>query len=199
MREKESLTNPSSTYRENPHWVSLLSETAKKHKAGAPKQLRFAVFVCSSSRFREWQRKGRVDDPSGDLILELLEGAGHTVVLRGVVPDDGAVIRQSVLNALGMDDVDAVITCGGTGVSARDVTVEAVRPLLEKELPGFGELFRRLSYDEIGSAAVVSRALAGVVKGKAVFVLPGGPQAVRLCVERLILPEAPHIVKHARE
>ena len=179
--------------------MSLLSETAERHKAEAPKRLGFAVFVCSSSRFREWQRKGKIDDPSGDMIAELLEKAGHRVALRGVVPDDGAVIRQSVLKALGMDEVDAVVTCGGTGVGARDVTIEAVKPLLEKELPGFGELFRGLSYDEIGSAAVMSRALAGVVKGKAVFVLPGSPQAVRLCVERLILPEAPHIVKHTRE
>ena len=176
-----------------------MSETAERHKAEAPKRLGFVVFVCSTSRFREWQRKGRVDDPSGDMISKLLEEAGHVVVLRGVLPDDGAVIRQSLLKALGMDGVDAVITCGGTGIGARDVTVEAVRPLLEKELPGFGELFRRLSYDEIGSAALMSRALAGVVKGKAVFVLPGSPQAVRLCVERLILPEAPHIVKHTRE
>lgn len=176
-----------------------MSETAERHKREAPKKLGFAIFVCSSSRFREWQRKGRADDPSGDLILKLLEGAGHRVVLRSVLPDDGAVIRQGILKALGTEDVDAVITCGGTGVASKDVTVEALKPLLEKELPGFGELFRRLSYDEIGSAALMSRALAGVTKGKAVFVLPGSPQAVRLCVERLILPEAPHIVKHTRE
>ena len=179
--------------------MSLLSETAEKHKAEAPKKLDFAVFVCSSSRFREWKKKETVDDPSGDLIVELLEGAGHAVTLRGVLPDDGVVIRQGVLKALETDDVDAIITCGGTGVAARDVTVEAIRPLLEKELPGFGELFRRLSYDEIGSATLMSRTLAGVFKGKAVFVLPGSPQAVKLCVERLILPEAPHIVKHTRE
>ena len=179
--------------------MSSLSETAKKHKAEAPERLGFAVFVCSSSRFREWQRKGRVDDPSGDLIVKLLEEAGQRVVLRGVLPDDGAIIHESVLKALEMNDVDAIVTCGGTGVGARDVTVEAVKPLLEKELPGFGELFRRLSYDEVGSAALMSRALAGVAKGKVVFALPGSPQAVRMCVERLILPEAPHIVKHARE
>ncbi len=179
--------------------MSLLSETAEKHKAMAPKQLGFAVFVCSSSRFREWQKKGKIEDPSGDLIVELLEEAGHTVTLRSVLPDDGAVIRQGVLKALGTEDVDAIITCGGTGVAAKDETVEAIKPLLEKELPGFGELFRRLSYDDIGSAALMSRTLAGVFKGKAVFVLPGSPQAVRLCVERLILPEAPHIVKHTRE
>jgi molybdenum cofactor biosynthesis protein B len=179
--------------------VNLLSKTAKKHKAEAPKKLDFAVFVCSSSRFRDWQKKGTIEDPSGDLIVELLEGAGHAVTLRGVLPDDGAVIRQGVLKALETKNVEAIITCGGTGVAARDLTVEAIKPLLEKELPGFGELFRRLSYDEIGSAAVMSRTLAGIAKGKALFVLPGSPEAVRLCVERLILPEAPHIVKHTRE
>ncbi|UCE44233.1 MAG: molybdenum cofactor biosynthesis protein MoaB [Candidatus Bathyarchaeota archaeon] len=176
-----------------------MSETTKEHKAEAPKKLSFAVFVCSSSRFKGWQKKGKIDDPSGDLIVELLEGAGHEVALRGVLPDDGAVIHQGVLKALGTKEVDAMITCGGTGVGARDVTIEAVKPLLEKEIPGFGELFRRLSYDELGSAALMSRALAGVAKGKAVFILPGSPQAVRLCVERLILPEASHIVKHTRE
>ena len=176
-----------------------MSETAKRHKAEAPKKLGFAVFICSSSRFREWQKNGKTDDPSGDLIVELLEKAGHTVALRGVLPDDGAVIHQGILKALGMKEVDAIITCGGTGVGTRDMTIEAVKPLLEKELPGFGELFRRLSYDEIGSAALMSRGLAGVTKGKALFVLPGSPQAVKLCVERLILPEAPHIVKHTRE
>ena len=137
-----------------------MSKTAEKHKAEAPQKLDFAVFVCSSSRFRDWQKKGTIDDPSGDLIVELLEAAGHAVTLRSVLPDDGAVIRRGILKALETKNVEAIITCGGTGVAARDVTVEAIKPLLEKELPGFGELFRRLSYDEIGAAAVMSRTLA---------------------------------------
>ncbi len=142
----------------------------------------------------------QVDDPSGDLIVELLEKTGHKVVSRTVVPDDRVLIGRTVGNALGMKAVDAVITCGGTGVSLSDVTIETVRPLLRKTLPGFGELFQRLSYDEIGSPALLSRALAGVAdKGKAVFCVPGSPQAVRLCLERLILPEVGHILKHARE
>jgi len=142
----------------------------------------------------------QVDDSSGDLIVDLLEKAGHRVVFRTVVPDDRVLIGQSVGNALGMNDVDAVITCGGTGVSLSDVTIETIRPLLRKTLPGFGELFRRLSYDEIGSAALLSRALAGVAdKGKVIFCVPGSPQAVRLCLERLILPEVGHILKHAHE
>jgi molybdenum cofactor biosynthesis protein B len=177
-----------------------LSSTAREHKAKAPKQIGFAVIVCSSSRFESAKPMKQVDDPSGDLIAELLEKAGHRVVSRIVVPDDRVLIGQSVENALGMNTVDAVITCGGTGVSLSDVTIEVVRPLLRKTLPGFGELFRQLSYDEIGSAALLSRALAGIAdKGKAVFCIPGSPQAVRLCLEKLILPEGGHILKHARE
>jgi molybdenum cofactor biosynthesis protein B len=103
-----------------------------------------------------------------------------------------------VRKALQSQKVDAVITCGGTGISPSDVTIETVELLLDKQLSGFGEIFRWLSYDEIGSAAVMTRAMAGVAKGKVVFCLPGSPQAVRLCVERLILPEVGHIILHAR-
>jgi molybdenum cofactor biosynthesis protein B len=95
--------------------------------------------------------------------------------------------------------VDAAIFCGGTGITSTDITIETVTPFLEKILHGFGEIFRRLSYDEIGSSAVLSRALAGVAKGKAVFCIPGSPNAVRLSLEKLILPETGHIVRHARE
>jgi len=95
--------------------------------------------------------------------------------------------------------VDAIITCGGTGVGPKDLTIEAVRPLLDKEIRGFGEIFRHLSYEEIGSAAVLTNALAGVAGGKAIFCIPGSPQAASLAVEKLILPEAAHILKHTRE
>jgi len=177
-----------------------VSEVSRRHKAEAPSRLKFAIIIVSTSRFEALKLTKHVDDPSGDLIVELLEKTGHKVVLRTVVPDDRVLIGQSVGNALGMKDVDAIITCGGTGVSLTDITIETVRPLLRKTLPGFGELFRRLSYDEIGSAALLSRALAGVAdKGKVIFCVPGSPQAVRLCLERLVLPEVGHILKHARE
>jgi len=94
--------------------------------------------------------------------------------------------------------VDAIITCGGTGINPSDVTIETLEPILEKELPGFGELFRHLSYQEIGSAAVMTRAVAGVAKGKVIFCLPGSPNAAKLCLEKLILPETGHIILHAR-
>ena len=170
------------------------------HKAKAPKKVGFAVVICSSSRFEAIKLMKQVDDPSGDLIVELLKKAGHKVVFRTLVSDDRVLIEQSVGKALGMKDVDAIVTCGGTGVSLSDITIETVKPLLRKTLPGFGELFRRLSYDEIGSAALLSRALAGIPdKGKVIFCIPGSPQAVKLCLEKLILPEAGHIIKHARE
>jgi len=177
-----------------------LSETSRKHKAEAPKTLGFAVITVSSSRFNRQKLVSKVEDPSGDLTVQLVEKAGHKVVLRSLVPDDRVMIGKAVSKALGSHDVDVVVTCGGTGIALSDVTIETVRPLLVKTLPGFGEIFRRLSFDEIGSAAIMSRALAGASDGgKAVFCLPGSPNAVRLCVERLILPEAGHIVKHARE
>jgi len=176
-----------------------MSETSLRHKAEAPTRLNFAVIVCSSSRYRELKAGRKVDDPSGDLIVQALQKSGHTVISRAVVPDDTAVIEKTVGDALLSGEIDAVITCGGTGITPTDVTIEAVQPLLEKELPGFGEIFRNLSFKETGSAAMLTRAIAGVAGGKAVFCIPGSPQAVALAVEKLILPEAPHIVKHSRE
>ncbi|RLI37873.1 molybdenum cofactor biosynthesis protein [Candidatus Bathyarchaeota archaeon] len=176
-----------------------MSETAMKHKAEAPKSLKFAVITCSSSRYESFSKTGRIDDPSGDLITRAVEEAGHRVTLRRLVPDDRAVIQRVIMKALRSKRVDAIITCGGTGISPKDVTIEAVRPLLEKELDGFGELFRSLSYEEIGSAAMMTRAIAGVSGGKAVFCIPGSPQGISIALKRLILPEVGHVIKHARE
>jgi len=176
-----------------------VSESSRRHKAEAPTRLGFAVIVISTSRFEALKLMKHVDDPSGDLIVELLEKAGHKIVYKVLIPDDRGLIGQKMSAALGLNEVDAIITCGGTGIAPSDVTIETVRPMLKKTLPGFGELFRKLSFEEIGSAALLSRAIAGVADGKAVFCLPGSPQAVRLCVEKIILSEAGHIVKHARE
>jgi len=175
-----------------------MSETTRAHKEEAPKKLDFAVIICSTSRFHDFEAGKHVTDESGDLIVETLKVHGHSVFLRELIPDDGRLIEASVKKALQSKKVDAVITCGGTGINPSDVTIETVEPLLDKQLPGFGEIFRSLSYEEIGSAAVMSRAIAGVAMDKAVFCLPGSPQAVRLCLEMLILPEAGHIILHAR-
>ncbi len=176
-----------------------MSETAERHKAEAPKSLNFAVIVCSTSRYKEFVETGRLNDPSGDLIVQTLKRNGHRVTLRRIVTDDKNEIQRVILKVLRSWKTDAIITSGGTGISQTDVTIEAVQPLLEKTIPGFGELFRTISYEEIGSAAVLTRAIAGVTRGKAIFCLPGSPHSVSIALEKLILPEVGHIIKHARE
>lgn len=176
-----------------------MSESSQKHKAEAPTHLDFALITCSTSRFTHLEKNERVNDPSGDFIAQKLIESGHKVVSRVLVPDDEKMIGNVVIKALEDEQVDVVIVCGGTGIAPKDVTIETVSPLLKKRLPGFGELFRKLSYDSIGSAAILTRAVAGTANGKAVFCIPGSMDAVRLCLDKFILPEAGHIVKHARE
>ena len=176
-----------------------MSESSQSHKREAPTQVGFTLIMCSTSRFARLEKGGQVEDPSGDLVIQKLSEAGHRIVSRVLVPDDEGMIEKAVIDALSSGNSDAVVVCGGTGIAPEDVTIETIAPVLEKNLPGFGEMFRKLSYDSIGSAAILSRALAGIVKGKAVFCIPGSEDAVRLCLDKLILPEAGHIVKHARE
>jgi molybdenum cofactor biosynthesis protein B len=176
-----------------------VSESTKKHKAEAPKSLTFGIFICSTSRYQQLKKGEQIKDVSGDLIESFLKNAGHTVSFRKLIPDDKALIEGAIRQALASSDLDAAVFCGGTGIARFDVTIETVSPFLEKVLLGFGEIFRHLSFNEVGSAAVLSRAIAGVAKGKAFFCIPGSPDAVKLCFEKLILPEAAHIVKHARE
>lgn len=176
-----------------------MSKTSHKHKSEAPKKINFAIIVSSSSRYQKLKAKEPFNDLSGDLIADFVQKAGHCVTSREILPDDRVLIGNYVGKAIG-SEVDAIIICGGTGVSLQDVTIETVRPLLIKTLPGFGELFRKLSFDEIGSAAIMTRALAGISdQGKVVFCIPGSPQAVKLVMEKLILPETGHILIHARE
>jgi molybdenum cofactor biosynthesis protein B len=146
--------------------------------------LKVGVLTASDSRSAE-------TDESGRLISDLLTAAGHRVKYYEVVPDDPGCIRKSVLDNL--QNLDAIIVNGGTGIAARDSTIEAVRSLLDKELEGFGELFRYLSYQQIGSAAFLSRALAGIAGGKIVASLPGSPDACRLAMEKLLIPELGHM------
>lgn len=175
-----------------------MSATAREHKKKAPKKMGFVVVICSTSRYYDSEAGKQVVDESGDLIVEMLKAQAHTVVSRELIPDDKTFIEASVKRALQNNRVDAVITCGGTGITPSDVTIETVEPLLDKQLPGFGEIFRTLSFNEIGSSAVMTRAVAGVAHGKAVFCIPGSPNAVKTCLKKLILPEAGHIIFHAR-
>lgn len=168
-----------------------MSDAPTQHRAYAPKSIGCAVLTVSDSRTVD-------DDKSGEQIRALLEAAGHRIVEHAIVRDEAEAIRFAVLRALARDDIDAVIATGGTGVSPRDVTPDTVEPLLEKKLAGFGELFRALSYHEIGAAAILSRALAGTASGKVVYVMPGSTGAVRLGMEKLVLPELPHVVGQLR-
>lgn len=146
-----------------------MSESTKKHKATAPKKLNFGIFVCSTSRYQLISKGEKTEDVSGDLIETMLGNAGHQVRFKKIISDDKEQIQEGVQTVLNTADLDAAVFCGGTGIAPSDVTIETVSPFLEKTLPGFGEIFRRLSYDKVGSAALMSRAIAGVSKGKAFF------------------------------
>jgi len=162
------------------------------------KSASIVIVTCSTSKAKQKKAGEQVDDPSGDAIERLMREAGHRIVGRTLIPDQMGLIRSTVREAL-RSGADAVIITGGTGVSPSDVTVEAVTPIVEKEIPGFGELLRRVSYDTIGSSAMMTRAMAGVVQGKAVFCLPGSPDGVTTAVGRLIIPELGHLLSIARQ
>jgi molybdenum cofactor biosynthesis protein B len=159
-----------------------------EHKAHAPRAVRCVVCTVSDSKTPE-------TDTSGRLLRELLTGAGHAVVDSHLVRDEPSQVQAVIHTACANPQVQAILFTGGTGITARDQTFEAIEALLEKRLPGFGELFRMLSYQEIGPAAMLSRAQAGVRGGRLIFSLPGSPAACRLALERLILPELGHLVR----
>ncbi|MCU4718820.1 MogA/MoaB family molybdenum cofactor biosynthesis protein [Halapricum hydrolyticum] len=154
--------------------------------------LGIAILTVSSTRTRE-------EDTAGDTIVAILEGEGHEIVTRDVVQDAYDSVQGTVDRFVNRSDVDAVVTTGGTGVTPDDVTVEAVEPLFEKELPGFGELFRRLSYEEVGTRAIATRATAGIADGVPVFCLPGSESAVRLGAEDIIAEVVGHLAGLARQ
>ncbi len=177
-----------------------MSESSKTHKAKAPKTLNFGIYICSTSRFNQIEQgEKEVSDVGGDIIVDLLEKAGQKVLFKKIIADEETMIQDAVMYAMGLSALDVAIFSGGTGITPTDITIETVSPFFDKVLPGFGEFFRRISFDRVGSAAVLSRAIAGVARGKAIFCIPGSPDAVKTSLEMLILPEAPHIVKHARE
>lgn len=164
-----------------------------EHKKQAIEHVTCKVITVSDTREKD-------SDKSGQTMINLLEAGGHMIADYEIVKDDEAAIREAVLKGCENPQIDVVLTNGGTGIAKRDVTIETVQKLFDKELPGFGELFRMLSYQEdIGSAAILSRAVAGVVNNKAVFSTPGSTGAVKLAMNRLILPEIGHIVKELRK
>jgi molybdopterin adenylyltransferase len=165
-----------------------VSDAPLEHKAHAPASVGCFVLTVSDSRTAD-------TDTSGRAIRALLEQAGHTVTAHAIVKDEPSQVTDAVRAQLANDQVRVIITTGGTGISSRDGTFEAVSALLDKRLDGFGELFRMLSFPEIGSAAMMSRATAGTVGRKAIFVLPGSENAVRVAMTRLIVPELGHVIQ----
>lgn len=168
-----------------------MSQSADQHRASAPHVVRCAVLTVSDTRTVE-------TDTGGQTLIDGLLAAGHQVIARDLIPDDPQRMRPLVTDWSRRDDIDAILLTGGTGLSSRDQTYETIAGLLTKPLPGYGELFRWLSYQEIGSAAMLSRAVGGLVGKTVVLTMPGSPAAVRLAVERLIAPELGHLVREAR-
>jgi molybdenum cofactor biosynthesis protein B len=168
------------------------SPSTAEHRAQAPASIRCFVLTVSDTRTLE-------TDKGGALIEELLKNAGHAIVAREIVTDTQADIANAVRAAIyNTQEPEAIIVTGGSGIGPRDVTPEALRPLLTKEMPGFGEIFRMLSWDEVGAASMLSRAFAGVLGRTLLFVLPGSTNAVRLAMEKLIVPELGHLVREVR-
>ncbi len=161
----------------------------EEHKLHAPKSVNCAIVTVSNSR-------DTVSDKSGSLIKKILEKNSHIVIDYSIVKDNEKLIYEKINEIQKNSDIDVIITNGGTGVGATDVTIDAIKPLFDKELTGFSNLFSTLSYEDVGSAAFLSRATAGIVNKTIIFCLPGSPKAVELAMNKLILSEIGHIVKH---
>ncbi len=168
----------------------------EEHRKAGARRLRARVFTVSTSRYTAMKEGGKFTDESGDVAEEELKEAGHDIASRRLISDDAKMLRGAVSEFLSSKD-DVLLFTGGTGVSSRDITIETVRPFFEKELDGFGEQFRRVSFDEVGAAAMMTRATLGVAKGKLILCLPGSPSAVRTAL-REVAGELPHAVHIAR-
>jgi molybdenum cofactor biosynthesis protein B len=168
-----------------------MSQVPAEHRATSPQVLRCAVITVSDTRTLE-------NDTGGAAVIEHLVAAGHTVAAREIIPDEPQRMRELLIGLTARDAIDAVLLTGGTGLSSRDQTFETVSGLLTKALPGYGELFRMLSFQEIGPAAMLSRATGGLIGRTVVLTMPGSPAGVRLAMEKLIVPELGHLVREAR-
>lgn len=161
------------------------------HPDSTVRSIRCAVITVSDTRTQK-------SDRSGQVIIQLLQDAGHCVQSYQILKDEPDDIRQAIASLQTQQVIDLILFNGGTGISPRDTTYDAIEPLLDKTLPGFGELFRMLSYSDIGSRAMASRAIAGTIGDQLLFSMPGSSNAVTLAMEKLILPEISHLVKQLR-
>lgn len=169
-----------------------MPRSVDEHRAASPDRVHCAVITVSDTRTLDTDR-------GGALVVDLLHAAGHSIARREIIPDEPDRMRPLVTEMVQDGSVDAVLLTGGTGIGRRDQTFETISALLTKPMPGYGELFRILSYDDIGPAAVLSRAVGGAVDGKIVLTMPGSTAAVRLAMEKLIIPELAHLVHEARK
>ncbi|HEY41627.1 MAG TPA: MogA/MoaB family molybdenum cofactor biosynthesis protein [Dehalococcoidia bacterium] len=161
-----------------------------EHRHAAPENVNCAVLIISDTRTEQ-------DDESGKLIKQRLADNGHKVMSYGILKNDADAIRAKIEELVAQAELQVIITSGGTGASSRDVTVDTVEPMLEKRLDGFGELFRQLTYQEIGTGSILSRAVAGVIRGRVVLCFPGSVNAATLAMDKIILPEIGHLVREA--
>ncbi|MGQ9760064.1 MAG: MogA/MoaB family molybdenum cofactor biosynthesis protein [Candidatus Methanomethylicaceae archaeon] len=157
--------------------------------------LKFLIIITSDTIASKISKGEPYEDASGELAIEIIKRSGNIPVGRIYLPNDPVAIRERVMAAVNQAVADVIVISGGTGLGPRDVTIEAITPLFEKLIPGFGELFRRLSYDIIGTSAIASRAVAGLIDHVLLFALPGSPDAVRMALESIIIKESPHLVK----
>ena len=167
-----------------------MNQSVQEHKSGPPESIGLCVVTVSDTRTIETDRGGR-------LIVELTGQTEHQIVRREIIPDEPALIRELLFDCAQQDDVQAVLMTGGTGISNRDQTYETVTSLFTRQIPGYGELFRYLSFKEIGSASILSRATGGLIDELLVLTMPGSPAAVQLAMQQVILPELRHLIREA--
>jgi molybdopterin adenylyltransferase len=163
----------------------------EEHQKQGPQSIRCAVITVSDTRTPE-------TDTGGQTVVHFLTAAWHEVLAREIIPDDPIRMKPLLQLFEARDDIDAILMTGGTGISSRDQTFETVSALLTKPLPGYGEIFRMLSYQEIGPAAILSRAVGGLIGGKVLLTMPGSPAAVKLAMEKIIIPQLPHLLRESR-
>lgn len=170
----------------------------EEHRHAAKNDVKVSIITVSSSKYQEVNNKKKTDDKSGTIIKRMVKKSGYNIVSQTIIDDNVKMIRLTVFKNIYINNADTVILTGGTGISHRDVTIESLRPLFDKELEGFGEIFRNISFLQIGSPAHLSRATAGVISNRLVYCLPGSPNAMEPALE-IILPELPHAVSMARK
>lgn len=175
-----------------------MSKSVKLHREKAIKDINFLIFVISSTLYEKNIKGEEINDESGEKAIKLIRKAYYKIIKKIILPNNSELIRKEIENCIENFSPNVIITIGGTGLSPRDVTIEAITPIFEKNIPGFGELFRFYSFKKIGTAALLSRAAAGIYKGVAIFSLPGSPHAIEIALKKIILPEIGHLIAHLK-